>query len=116
MDVVELAPYMSPAGGFYDPAAFVEMMESSIGIGLQNTGEEAQMLLGMFSLAILRIGGPNSWWHITACWSIVAHIGPESRGLGLARARSQHRNGRVIRVYLRSRKHVLTQLIDQRRK
>jgi hypothetical protein len=44
---------MSPACGFYDPAAFVEMMESSIGIGPQNTGEEAQMLLGMFSLAIL---------------------------------------------------------------
>ena len=49
VNVVEHAPYMSPACGFDDPAGFVEMMESSIGIGLQNTGEEAQMLLGMFS-------------------------------------------------------------------
>ena len=98
MDVVELAPYMSPAGGFYDPAAFVEMMESSIGVGLQNTGEDAQMLLGMFSLAILRVGEPHSWWHITARRSIVAHIGPEPRGLGLACAGRQHRNGRVIGV------------------
>src|ERR1700733_6346782 len=115
MDVVELAPCMSPAGGFDDPAAFVEMMESSIGVGLQNTGEEAKMLLGMFSLAILRVGEPHGWWHITTRRSIVAHIGPEPRGLGLACARSQHRNGRVIGVYLRSREHVLTQLIDQRR-
>src|ERR1700728_439820 len=107
MDVVELAPCMSPAGGFHDPAAFVEMMESSIGIGLQNTGEEAQMLLGMFSLAILRIGEPHSWWDITAGRSIVAHIGPKSRGLGLASAWSQYRNGRVSAVYLRSHKHML---------
>jgi hypothetical protein len=46
MDVVELAPHMSPTCGFDDPAGFVEMMESSIGIGLQNPGEEAQMLFG----------------------------------------------------------------------
>ena len=73
------------------------------------------MLLGMFSLAILRVGEPHSWWHITARRSIIAHIGPESRGLGLACAWSQHRNGRVIGVYLGSREHMLAQLIDQRR-
>src|SRR5271169_6335003 len=98
MDVVDLAPYMSPAGGFYDPAAFVEMMESSIGIGLQNTGEVTQVLPGMFSLAILRVGEPHRWWHITARRTVIAHIGPESCGLGLACSRSQHRNGRVIGV------------------
>ena len=97
------------------PSAFVEMMESSIGIGLQNIEEEAEMLLGMFSLAILRIDEPHSWWHVTACRSIVAHIGPESPGLGVACAWCQHRIGLVIGVYLRSRKHVLTQLIDQTR-
>jgi hypothetical protein len=50
---------MSPARGFYDPAAFVEMMESSIAIGLEHAGEETQMLFGMFSLAILRVGEPH---------------------------------------------------------
>src|ERR1700685_2438565 len=113
MNVVELAPYMSPACGFDDPAAFVEMVEPSIGVGLQNTGEGTQVLPGMFSLAILRIGEPHSWRHITARWTVIADIGPESRGFGLACSWSQHRNGRVIGVYLRSRKYMLAQLIDQ---
>jgi hypothetical protein len=95
------------ACGFDDPAAFVEMMESSIAIGLQDTGEVAQMLLGMFSLTIFRVGEPHSWWHITACWTVIAHVGPEPRGLGLACSWSQHWNRRVIGVYLRSRKHML---------
>src|SRR5271156_3137948 len=107
MNVIELAPCMSPACGFDDPAAFVEMMKSSIGIGLQNSGKGVQMLLRMFSLAILCVGEPNGWRHIAARRSIVAHIGPEPRGFGLACAWSQHRNGRVITVYLRSREHVL---------
>jgi hypothetical protein len=51
MDVVELAPCMSPACGFDDPAAFVEMMKSSIGIGLQNTGE----------------GGSDAAWDVLPC-------------------------------------------------
>ena len=98
MNVIELAPCMSPACGFDDLATFVQMMKSSIGIGLQNTRKGAQMLLGMFSLTILCVGEPDSWRHITARWSIVAHIGPEARGFGLACARSQHWNGRVIGV------------------
>ena len=65
------------------------------------------MLLRMLSLAILRVREPHGWRRITARWSIVAHIGPEPRGFGLACAGSQHRNGRVIGVYLRSRKYVL---------
>src|SRR5450631_1480967 len=107
MDVVELTPCVSPARGFDDLAAFVEMMKSSIGIGLQNTRKGVQMLPGMFSLAILCVGEPHGWRHITSRWSIVAHIGPEPCSFGLACARSQHRNRRVIGVYLRSREHVL---------
>jgi hypothetical protein len=65
MDVVELTPHMSPACSFYDPAAFVEMMEPSIAIGLQDTGEVAQMLLRMYgiysrndTLSNLRVSDP----------------------------------------------------------
>jgi hypothetical protein len=65
------------------------------------------MLLRVFSLAILCVGEPHGWRHVTSRWSIVAHIGPESRGFGLSCAGSQHRNGRVIGVYLRSRKYML---------
>ena len=107
MDVVELAPCMSPACGFDDPATFVKMMKPSIGIGLQNSSKGVQMLLGMFSLAILCVSEPNGWRHITSRWSVITHIGPEPRCFGLACARSRHRNGRVIGVQLGSREHVL---------
>jgi hypothetical protein len=44
---------MSPACGFDDPPTFVKMMKPSIGIGLQNSGKGAQMLLGMIITWIL---------------------------------------------------------------
>jgi hypothetical protein len=40
------------AGGFDDLAPFVQVMEPCIGIGLQDAGELAQMLLRMFSPAV----------------------------------------------------------------
>lgn len=36
MDVVEFAPDMCPARGFDDPAAFIQMVEASVSIGLQD--------------------------------------------------------------------------------
>jgi hypothetical protein len=39
VNIVKLASDMCPARGFDDPAAFVEMMETSIAIGLQDACE-----------------------------------------------------------------------------
>jgi len=46
MDVEELASDVRRARGFDDPAAFVEMMETSATTGLQDAGELVQVLLG----------------------------------------------------------------------
>ena len=59
LQVVELAPDVRPAGNFLDAAIlFIELIESGVGIGLQRTAKPAQMLLGMFALAIGRVGEP----------------------------------------------------------
>ncbi len=49
MDVVTFASGVRPHG-FDEPAAFVEMIETSVAIGLQNAGEAAQVLSGMLAL------------------------------------------------------------------
>ena len=43
MDVVKLAPGVSPARYFVDGAAVVERMKTCVGIGLQSTLEVLQM-------------------------------------------------------------------------
>src|SRR5437660_12836726 len=49
MDVVELAPYVRPAGRFLDPLA-IKSVEARIGIGLQHSGKGRQVHLGSFAL------------------------------------------------------------------
>jgi hypothetical protein len=53
LQVVELAPDMRPARDFLNaPILFIELVESGIGICLQRSPKRAQMLFGMFALAI----------------------------------------------------------------
>ncbi len=78
LDVVELTPDVRPAGSFDDFTALIKVMESGLAIGLQNARELAQMLPGMFTLAIFRVGEPHGWRCILTCRAIIAHIGPQS--------------------------------------
>ena len=51
---------MRPTGHFLNPTFFfIELIESGIGIGLQRTLKGSQMSLGMFPLAIGRVGKPH---------------------------------------------------------
>ena len=52
MDLVELTPGVSPAGGFGDAACVVEMMEASVGVSLESSSIVLQVLPGMFTLTI----------------------------------------------------------------
>src|ERR1700739_3177985 len=92
VDVMKLAPGMGPAGDFIDAAATVEVMKSSVGIGLQRTLEVLQMHLGMLSLAIGRVGKPHGWRGAFTNRPLIANVGPEASGPGLAVAGSEHRN------------------------
>jgi hypothetical protein len=56
------------------------------------------MLSRVLSLTVGRVGEPDGWRCRIAAWPVIADIGPEPAGLGLAVARSEHRNGRIVGV------------------
>jgi len=76
------------ACGFEDATLFIERMKTRISIGLQGATEALQMTLRMFATAIGREGEPCRWRCCICAGTTVAHISPESPGLGLAVARS----------------------------
>src|SRR5579863_1204643 len=112
VDLVELAPGMGTAGRLIYMVA-VEMMKARIGVCLQGSGEVLQMLAGMFTLAIRRVGEPDSGSSLFVCRTVIAHVGPESTGLGLAVARCKHRHGGVVGVQLAASKHVLADRVHE---
>jgi hypothetical protein len=61
MDVMELAPGVSPARNFVDDAVAVEMMKSRVGVGLERTLEILQMSSRVFALAVFRVSEPHGW-------------------------------------------------------
>lgn len=61
MDLMELTPGVGPARGFRDPAIFIEMMETCIGVSLQHTTIRLQVLSRALALAIGRIREPHGW-------------------------------------------------------
>src|SRR6185503_17193347 len=113
VDVVELAPGMCPAGCLIYMVA-VEMMEASIGIGLQSSSEVLQVLPRMFSPAVFRIGEPDSGRSLFACRPVVAHICPEPSCLGLAVAGREHRHRRVVGMELATGEDMLADGVNQR--
>src|SRR5258708_9815931 len=58
VDLVELTSRVSPAGNFDDRSTFVEMLEASIGVGLERTLVELEVLAWVLALAIGRVGEP----------------------------------------------------------
>src|ERR1700694_4226448 len=52
LQVVELAPDMRPTCRFLHTAALIDLVETSIAIGLQNAGELREMLLRVLAFAI----------------------------------------------------------------
>jgi hypothetical protein len=52
VEIEELAPDMSPAGDFADPAGLVQFAEAGIAVGLQDAAEAAEMALRTDALAV----------------------------------------------------------------
>ena len=113
MDLVELAPGMRPAGGLIDIVA-IKMMKAGVGICLQSALEGLQMLAWMFALAILRVCEPYCGCSLFAGRSVIAHIGPEAAGFGLAVARREHRHGRIVGVQLAAGQNMLLNRVYER--
>ena len=87
MDVVELAPGVSPTRDFIDPPVAIQMVQAGIGVSLQGAGEVQKVPARMLSLAVFRIREPDGRSSGLRCGAVIAHIGPEPAGFGSAPAR-----------------------------
>jgi hypothetical protein len=112
VDLMELAPRMCPARGFVDVLA-IEVMKARVGIGLQSTLERLQMLAWMFALAICRVCEPDRRRGLIACRSVIAHVCPQPASLGLAVARSEHWQRRIVGVQLAAGENMLLNRVNQ---
>src|SRR4029078_5591565 len=87
---------------------------SPISIGLQGSDEVLQVLPRMFTAAVFRISESDSPSSLFARRSVVAHVGPEPSGFGLAVARCEHRHRRVVGMELATGKDMPADGVDQR--
>ena len=96
VDVDELAPDMCHAGDFTDGPGAVEVFEPGIAVGMHPATVAGEMIFGMLALAVAGEAIPGGGRGQPAPGAFIAGIGPEPCGLGLAGARRQHANWRVI--------------------
>lgn len=76
----------------------VQGAEAGVGIGLQDRGEAGEVLARMDPLAVWRVGEPHRRRGVTTGRAFVAHVARQPAGGGLAGARRQHRQRRVVAV------------------
>ncbi len=115
MDVEELAADMRPAGRLGDPVAGEQLIEAGITVGVDDAAEVLQMLLRVLALAVRRIEEQRRRRACAGERPLVADIGPQPSGLGLAGARRQHRHRRVVDVQHLRAHHLGGERVDQRR-
>ncbi|KVZ39170.1 hypothetical protein WL16_32205 [Burkholderia ubonensis] len=106
MQVVQFATGVGHAGRFLDSPALVKLGVAGKGIRLQHALEVRQVTLRVFTAAIRRIGKPDCGRFGRARGPIVAHVDPETPGLGLTITRREHRQRRVIAMDLDAAEHV----------
>ena len=113
MDLVELAPGMRPARDFVDIAVFIELLEASVSVGLKRTLVELQVLPWVLALAIWRVGEPYGRRGPIARRPVIANIGPEPSGLGLAVAGREYRHWCVVGMQLAGSHDMIANRFDQ---
>src|SRR5579863_8441185 len=112
MNVVELAPHVSPASHLLDLLA-VEPVEAGIGIGLQDAGEVSQMCPRPLALAIRAVAEEHRWSIGAARRAIIAHISPQSSLLGAAATWAEDRHRSVITMDLVGAEYVAANRVYQ---
>ena len=88
MDVEEFAADMRPAGRLGDPVAGEQLVEAGITVGVDRAAEVVRVLLRMLALAVWRIEEQGRRRAAAGKRALVADVGPQAAGLGLAGART----------------------------
>ncbi len=113
MDVVELAPDVSPAGDLGDLLA-VEPVEPGIAVGVEIAPERPQMLGRALRLAVGRVAEQHGGRRIAGVAALVANIGPQPPRPGATDTGREHRDRRVVGVQRGSAHNMPFERIDQR--
>ena len=115
MDVDELAPDVGHAGDLADGAGAIELVEAGIAVGMHQAAEAGEMVLRVLALAVAREAIPGRRRSRAAPGPLVADIGPEPGGPGLAGAGREHADRRVVGEDRPGREHVPADGVGQRR-
>ena len=114
MDVEELASDVRPAGGLGDAVAGEQLLEASIAVGMDDAAEVLQMRLRVLALAVGRVEEQRCRRPRAGERPLVADVGPQPPGLGLAGTRRQDRHRRVVDVQRLRTHHLGSKRVDQR--
>src|SRR5215467_2640130 len=87
---------MRPAAGLDDATAGEQFIEPGIAVGVNDAAEVLQMRLRVLAFAVGRVEEQGRRLPPTSERPLIADIGPQPAGLGLAGARRQYRHRGVV--------------------
>src|SRR5690349_8752619 len=87
---------MCPAAGLDNPTADEQFIEPGIAVGVNDAAKVLQMRLRMLAFTIGRVEKQRRRRPRAGEWPLIADIGPQPAGLGLAGARRENRHRRVF--------------------
>src|SRR5207302_7539095 len=94
--IKEFAPHVRPAGGLDNPIADEQLIEPSVAIGVNDAAEVLKMRLRMLAFAVRRVEKQRGRRPRPGKRPLVANIGPQPAGLGLAGAGREDRHWGII--------------------
>src|SRR5882757_1757617 len=89
---------MRPAAGLDNPSAGEQLVKPGITVDVDDAAEVLQMRLRMFALAVGRVEEQSRWRPRAGEWPLIADVGPQPAGLGLAGARREDRHRGIVDV------------------
>src|SRR5436305_11261393 len=87
---------MRPAAGLDNPTADEQFIEPGVAVGVNDAAEVLQMRLRMLAFTVGRVEEQSRRWPRAGEWPLIANVGPQPAGLGLAGARRQNRHRGVV--------------------
>jgi len=114
--VVELPTCMRPAAGFQDAPVFVQPIEPTEAVGLQDPRELRQVRPRMRSFPRRRVPVPGCWGIRAPRRPIVTNLRPEPRGFCRSPSGVEHRHRSVVGVDLGTHNDVAADLVNERGK
>src|SRR5271168_454923 len=105
---------MRPTAGLDNPSAGEQLVEPGITVDVDDAAEVLQMRLRMLAFTVGRVEEQSRWRPRAGEWSLIADVGPQPAGLGLAGARREDRHRGVVDVQRVTGEDIGGEAVDQR--